>query len=577
MTSDTQPPPHFTHWLPVTALGLVALVFLLDLHYPGGLNLPALYVAPVLLTFWQANRRDTVIAAAACTVLTLLRLAWVAGEANWGVDVVNRLLTVLGLWVTALLVVRFKRTGHDAAHLAALVQSSDDAIIGETLDGIITSWNPGATRVFGHSAAEARGRSVTMLVPADRAIEVTNILERIRRGERVDHFETVRVRRDDQRIEVSLSVSPVKDATGRVIGASVIARDVSEERRNEARVRSMLDAAVDSIVVIDTRGVIQLVNPAVERMFGYTAEELLGRNVAALMPSPSREQHDDFLARYLETGERRVIGVGREVEGRRKDGSAVPLALSVSEMKVGGEHTFLGILHDLTELKRSEARLREQSELARLGQMAAVVAHEVRNPLAGIRGALDVIRRRMPADSRDQAVLADVVSRLESLNQFVKDLLVFSRPERAVVSRQPLAPLLQQLIALLKNDPEWVALAVDIDGPDAVLNVDAHLIEQALLNLLVNAAQAMKGTGTIRVRTRSDAGQCHISITDSGPGLAADLIGKIFEPFFTTKHRGTGLGLPVVKRTIEQHGGQIAVHSSPGLGTTVVVSLPLAS
>jgi two-component system sensor kinase FixL len=372
-----------------------------------------------------------------------------------------------------------------------------------------------------------------------------------------------------------LSVSPVRDAAGRVVGGSVIARDVTEERRNEARVRSILDTAVDGIIVIDTHGHIQIVNPAVERQFGYTAQEMLGQNVSMLMPSPTREQHDESIARYLSTGNKHIIGIGREVEGRRKDGTRLPLALSVSETRLGHERTFTGILHDLTQLKRSDAQLRDQAELARLGQMAAVIAHEVRNPLAGIRGALDVIGRRLPADSRDKPVLVDVVGRLESLNQFVNDLLLFSRPERAVTGRHALRPLFQRLAALLKNDPEFAGIVLDVEGPDVVVSVDSHLMERALLNLLVNAAQSMKGRGAIRVRTRSADGMCQVSVTDSGPGIPSEMVDKIFEPFFTTKHRGTGLGLPIVKRTIEQHGGHVSVHSTPGIGTTVVVQLPL--
>ena len=579
MTDDRiaiAPPRPGGRWRPFLGLALAGVVFLLDLHEPAGLDLPALYVAPVLLTFWHDRPRDTILAAALCTVLLAAGLAWSPSGAGGRVELVNRLLTAVGLWVTAVLVIRFQRTGRDAARLAALVQSSDDAIIGETLEGIVTSWNRGAERLFGFSAEEARGRSVLMFVPEDRVAEVTAILARVRRGEHVEHFETERLGRNGARITVSLSVSPVRDATGRIVGGSVIARDVTEARRIEARVRAILDTAVDGIVVIGTDGRMQLVNPAVERMFGYTAGELAGANVSMLMASPIREAHDAAIARYLATGDRHIIGIGREVEGRRKDGTRLPIALSVSETRVGQERIFTGILHDLTELKRTEARLRDQAELARLGQMAAVIAHEVRNPLAGIRGALEVIGRRLPAGSGDRSVLADVVGRLEALNRFVNDLLLFSRPERAVTGPQSIRSLLDRLAGLLRNDPEFAAVTLEVEGPDAVVNVDGALMERALLNLVVNAAQAMKGQGTVRIRTQVENGECRIAVSDAGPGIPTEVLDRIFEPFFTTKHRGTGLGLPIVKRTVEQHGGRLHADSPPGAGATMVVVLPLA-
>jgi two-component system sensor histidine kinase AtoS len=244
-------------------------------------------------------------------------------------------------------------------------------------------------------------------------------------------------------------------------------------------------------------------------------------------------------------------------------------------MQVDGERTFTGIIHDLTARKKIEAELRERSELARLGQMASVVAHEVRNPLAGIRGALEVIRARSAGATSEHAVLGDVIARLDALNQFVDDLLVFSRPKPPALMPTRLKPLLQRLVELIRGDPQFADVAIEMEGDDAVVPLDPQRMERALLNLLTNAAQAIKGAGTIRIRLETTADECRVSISDSGPGLPPDTHDRIFEPFFTTKHRGTGLGLPITKRAIEQHGGAITVESAPGAGTTVRVRLPL--
>ena len=176
-------------------------------------------------------------------------------------------------------------------------------------------------------------------------------------------------------------------------------------RASEARWRSIIESAVDGIIVIDAHGRIEAFNPAAERLFGYTERDVIGKNVNMLMPSPYHEEHNSYLARYLATGVPKIIGTGREVAGLRRDGSTFPVHLSVGEMTVAGERKFTGIVHDLAARVRIEARLREQTALARLGEMAAVIAHEVKNPLAGVRGAIQVIGGRLPTDSKDALMI----------------------------------------------------------------------------------------------------------------------------------------------------------------------------
>jgi PAS domain S-box-containing protein len=248
-------------------------------------------------------------------------------------------------------------------------------------------------------------------------------------------------------------------------------------RASEARWRSIVESAVDGIVVIDSRGRIEAFNAAAERLFGYTEAEVLGRNVNLLMPAPYREEHDHYIARYLATGDRRIIGIGREVTGMRRDGSTFPVHLAVGEVSVNGERKFTGILHDLSERIRIEERLREQTALARVGEMAAVIAHEVKNPLAGVRGAIQVIGSRLPKDSRDAAVVKEIVTRIDALNELMKDLLLFARPPQPHPMPVDLASLIRTTADLLSADPALRGVAVQVHGEAPVVEVDAELLK----------------------------------------------------------------------------------------------------
>ena len=348
-----------------------------------------------------------------------------------------------------------------------------------------------------------------------------------------------------------------------------------ELRATAARWRAIVDSAVDGIVAIDAHGRVEAFNPAAERLFGYTADEVCGRNVDRLMPSPYHEEHDTYLSRYLATGRAKIIGSGREVRGRRKDGSIFPLHLSVGEMTVGGERKFTGILHDLTDRVQMEARLTEQAALARLGEMAAVVAHEVKNPLAGIRGAVQVFASR-PGGERQQPDPAEIVSRIDALDQMMKDLLLFARPPQPRYAPTDLVPLVTTTANLLSQDPAVREVDIVVEGTAPPLPADAEMLRIVFHNLLINSAHAMHGKGQIRVAVEAGDSMCQIAFTDAGPGIPTELRDKIFTPFFTTKSRGSGLGLPTAKRLVEAHKGQLVIDCPPAGGTTIVVHLPTA-
>ena len=467
--------------------------------------------------------------------------------------------------------------------LQSIFESAVDGIIVIDGKGLIKAFNPGAERLFGYTAGEVLGQNVKVLMPGpdrdqhDRYLAnylETGIPRIIGTGREVQGR-----RKDGSTFPLHLSVGRM-DIDGEPAFTGILhdlSRRVEIEealRKSEERVRSIVESAVDGIIVIDERGLIQAFNPSAERLFGYSLNEVLGRNVNMLMPSPDRERHDGYIHHYLTTSEQKIIGIGREVTGRRKDGTTFPVHLSVGEMVNEGRRSFTGILHDLSDRVALENRLAEQKSLAKLGEMAAVVAHEVKNPIAGIRGALQVITSRMPAEQRDRGVLIDIIARLDALNRIVQDMLMFARPR--ALRREPvsLAALLGDTVALIERDPTMSHVQIALSGA-ADISGDREMLQVVFQNILMNAAQAMENKGRIEVSIGTVNGRCSVAIADQGPGMPEDVRAKAFDAFFTTKHRGTGLGLPIARRVIEAHGGTIQIDAPPSGGTMVTIVLPL--
>jgi two-component system sensor histidine kinase AtoS len=235
----------------------------------------------------------------------------------------------------------------------------------------------------------------------------------------------------------------------------------------------------------------------------------------------------------------------------------------------------MAIRYEITDRKRSEEKLREQAALARLGEMAAVVAHEVKNPLAAIKGALQIIGGRMPETSRDRAIVGDVVARVDSLNDIVQDLLVFARPREPHLAPVPVADMMEDTSALLRRDPAYAGLAIETSGTNPVVQADVEQLRVVFLNLLLNAAQASGASGRVRITIAADDLAATVAIADNGPGIPEEIRSRIFEAFFTTKHRGTGLGLATARRIVERHRGTVEVDCPASGGTVVTVTLPV--
>ena len=469
------------------------------------------------------------------------------------------------------------------ARLRSIIDSAVDGIIVIDAKGHIEAFNRGAERLFGYPESEVLGRNVTTLMPSPYHDEHDGYLDRYLNTGVAKIIGTGREvtgrRRDGSTFPLHLSVGEMsikgeRMFTGMLHDLTRRVRLEDELRASEARWRSVIDSAVDGIVVIDAHGRIEAFNPAAERLFGYEEREVVGRNVNILMPSPYHEEHDTYLTRHLATGVQKIIGTGREVTGLRRDGTTFPLHLSVGKMTVAGEPRFTGILHDLSARVRIEKQLREQTSLAKLGEMAAVIAHEVKNPLAGVRGAIQIIGTRLPKDGKDARIVTEIVARIDTLDELMKDLLLFARPPQPKLAVVDIGALVTTTANLLRGDPAFERVQVRIGGEPARALADAELLKIVFVNLLVNAAHAMQGRGTIHVSLASIADICQIAFTDEGPGIPADVLEKIFTPFFTTKTRGSGLGLPTVRRLIEAHHGTISIACPSAGGTVVTVQLP---
>jgi PAS domain S-box-containing protein len=588
-----------TSWGYVAALGIVAaaVIFRYALNGLLGPRVPYLQFFPAVLgASLYGGLGPGLMSTGLCTFISMYFLLPPDGI---GVDDFSDQLSLVIFACTGIVFAWVSQRLHDVegAHRKA-AENADaraerlNAILNTTLDGIIVidalgrieSFNHSAEQLFGYAASEVIGRNVSLLMPSPHREQHDRYLERylVTGDARIIGIgrEVTGQRRDGTTIPIHLAVGEMRIGGERKFTGLV--HDLSKREglnrqleTSEARWRAVVDSAVDGIVVIDTRGCIEAFNHGAERLFGYTEQEILGRNVDVLMPSPYREEHDAYLARYVTTGKARIIGLGREVRGMRKDGTTFPLHLSVGEMIVGGARKFTGILHDLTSRVHMEEQVREQATLAKLGEMAAVLAHEVKNPLAGIRGAIQVIGTRLPPDNPSGQILKEIVSRIDSLDAMMKDLLLFARPPKPQIQPTAVDGVLTRTAALLSQDPSMQALEIEVTGSSPPVAADAEMLKIVFQNLLINGAHAMQGKGKIRVDISAADSACRIAFVDAGPGIPMEVREKIFTPFFTTKSRGSGLGLPTVKQLVDAHSGQVTIDCPAGGGTTVVVSLPL--
>jgi two-component system sensor kinase FixL len=347
-----------------------------------------------------------------------------------------------------------------------------------------------------------------------------------------------------------------------------------------ARWQAIVDTANEGIVTIDVDGRIETFNGAAEKLFGRRAADVIGANVTVLMPEPFHSQHDGYLQRYLTTGERRIIGIGREVVGKRSDGSLFPIDLSVGEGRIGGKRFFTAVIRDITERKEMQTKLAQSERLAAVGELAAGIAHEVNNPVNTIINCAQLIRDGDAADENCTIIIEEG----ERIAEIVKDLLQFARDDRDRPQPTSLHEVVQRTLRLLQEGLKRHGVRLVVDVPDDLPQVKARpqQIQQVLLNLLINAKDALLqgGGGERRIEIGASPHEhgVRMVVRDNGPGVPESLGNRVFEPFVTTKRArgGTGLGLSISKSIVEGYGGTIDIASRPGEGAEFRVWLPLA-
>jgi len=494
-----------------------------------------------------------------------------------------------------------ERDGESAQELALLIDAASDYAI-YMLDpaGHVTIWNAGAERIKGWKAEEIVGRHCAVFYPPEDVVagRPDEDLARAREAGRLTQ-EYWNVRKDGSEFLAHVTTTALHTPSGELRGYGKVVRDITESRASqlaiegrEAHLRSILDTVPDAMIVIDEAGLITLFSAAAEKLFGYKASEVVGRNVSILMPEPDRANHDRYLDRYKDTGERRIIGIGRVVTGLRRDGTTFPMELAVGEARSPGQRMFTGFVRDLSERERTERRLHELqndlihvSRVSAMGTMASTLAHELNQPLTAVANYVEAARDLVPEDQRDlhaelfREALDGAAQQAVRAGQIVRRL-------RDFVARGDVEKIVTDLHALIREaaglgligaTEKSVQAYFNFDPSARTVFVDRVQIQQVLINLLRNSMEAMQAS-PVRELTIStaieDADHVRVTVADTGPGLSPEVADQLFQAFASTKDEGLGLGLSICRTIIEAHGGRIWAEPGEQVGTRFHFILP---
>ena len=482
--------------------------------------------------------------------------------------------------------------------LDEIVQVLDDAnIVVHEFGGTIIRWSGGCEELYGWTAQEALGQNVRRLLKTELPQPLDEILRLLHRDGSWKG-ELGQSHRDGRAIFVlsrwvavarQPSEYPVVLATN--IDISNLKYAQADLAARQSHLLSILETVPEAMVVIDEAGCMISFSKAAERLFGYSAEEVCGRNVRILMPSPDRDRHDGYISHYLTTGERRVIGFGRHVTGQRKDGTVFPMELAVGEAAANGKRIFTGFIRDLTNRHRMEEELRQSQKMEAIGQLTGGIAHDFNNLLTVISGNLEMAERRLE-NGRIRELLREAQGAADDGAKLTGQLLAFGRRQALNAKLADIGQLVSNFAELLRRTlGETIELQTVVTGHSLTALVDTTQLQNALLNLALNARDAMPRGGRLRIeiaRVRLDADYVQTypqvragdyiltSVSDTGAGMREDVKQRAFEPFFTTKGAGagTGLGLSMVYGFARQSGGHVQLYSELGQGTTARLFLP---
>jgi two-component system sensor kinase FixL len=493
-------------------------------------------------------------------------------------------------------------SSHLAEELGLLVDGARSyAIYMLDPQGNVTIWNNGAERLTGWSEEEVLGKHFSLFFPQD-AVEGNDpalVLTRAAAEGQLEQ-EAWRSRKDGSEFLASITMTALHNPDGSLRGFSQVVCDVTQRRAAEEQLRarenllsSVLSTVPDAMVVIDENGVMMSFSAAAQVLFGYTEDETIGRNVSMLMPSPDRERHDAYLERYLDTGEKRIIGTGRIVFGQRKDGSRFPMELAVGEAITGGQRVFTGFIQDLTERRRTEEQLESlQSELihvsrvSAMGTMASTIAHDLNQPIAAISNYAESVRDMLAEpEHSDFGLMREALDetagealRAGAIVRRLRDFVARGDVEKTVES---LPTLINEasVLGLMTARELGVETVFDIDPYASPVFVDKVQIQQVLINLVRNACEAMRGSTERRLVIASgpdQPGLVRVSVADTGAGIDPGIADQLFTAFVTTKTDGMGLGLSICRTIIEANGGRIWAEPREGGGTVFNFTLQRA-
>ncbi len=487
------------------------------------------------------------------------------------------------------------------APLRSVLERAGVGIKQVSLDGIVLDTNDKFAEMVGRARGDVVGRSLaTFTHPDDQAAEQA-MIARLRDGTIAAYtIEKRHLHADGHSFWTRVTSSLVRDPISSLPYYVAIVEDVDSRVRaqrdleeRETRLRTIFETAPDSIIVIDEAGMILNFSRSAEMLFGYLGGEVLGKNVSMLMPAPYRDGHDGYIRRYLATGEKRIIGIGRIVVGQRRDGSVFPMELAVGEMPLHDRHLFTGFIRDLTERRETEKRLQDlQTELLHVGrvsamaQLASALAHEVNQPLTAIGNYLQAARRFMAASGiapgdRVAEALDKAAAQTERAGQVVRTMRAFVKKGDGARRPEILNTAIEEACALAMAGLSDLGIRLNFDlahGLPEVM-IDKVPIQQVVVNLVRNAAEAMRDSEhrelTIRDWLAADD-RVAVEIRDTGPGLAPEVSAQLFQPFVTTKASGMGMGLSICRSIINSHGGSIRAEALAEGGTRFVFDLPVA-